>query len=132
MNRVKQTAKPTAIILIITLMLVSNVYRSASAALIGTETLLRAENITASRFFLHQVVERRDVREALIAQGVDPQEAHNRIDSLRDDEVDRICGKIDELAAGQGVVIFSTIIVGVIIATFLFFRLFPNVTDVFP
>ena len=132
MTRLNQTARPTAIILTITLMLVSNVYQSASAAMIATEKMLRAENTTASRAFLHQVVERQDVKEALIAQGVDPQEAHNRIDSLTDDEVDRVYGMIDDLEAGQGVIIFSMIIVGVIIATFLFFLLFPNVTDVFP
>ncbi len=132
MNRLNQTARLTAIILTIALMLVSNVYQSASAAMIATEKMLRAENTTASRAFLHQVVERQDVREALIAQGVDPREAHNRIDSLTDDEVDRVYGMIDDLEAGQGVIIFSMIIVGVIIATFLFFKLFPNVTDVFP
>lgn len=132
MNRLNQTARLTAIILTIALMLVSNVYQSASAAMIATEKMLRTENTTASRAFLHQVVERRDVREALIAQGVDPREAHNRIDSLTDDEVDRVYGVIDDLEAGQGVIIFSMIIVGVIIATFLFFKFFPNVTDVFP
>ncbi len=132
MNRLNQTARLTAIILTIALMLVSNVYQSASAAMIATEKMLRAENTTASRAFLHQVVERQDVRETLIAQGVDPREAHNRIDSLTDDEVDRVYGVIDDLEAGQGVIIFSMIIVGVIVATFLFFKLFPNVTDVFP
>jgi hypothetical protein len=132
MNRLNHIARPTAIILTIALMLVSNVYQSASAAMIGTEKMLQAENTTASRAFLHQVFERQDVREALIAQGVDPQEAHNRIDSLTDDEVDRVYGVIDDLEAGQGVIIFSMIIVGVIIATFLFFKFLPNVTDVFP
>ncbi len=132
MNRLNQTARLTAIILTIALMLVSNVYQSASAAMIATEKMLRAENTTASRAFLHQVVERQDVRKALIAQGVDPREAHNRIDSLTDDEVGRVYGVIDDLEAGQGVIIFSMIIVGVIIATFLFFKLFPNVTNVFP
>ena len=132
MNRLNQTARPTAIILTIALMLVSNVHQSATAAMIATEKMLRSENTTASRTFLHQVVERQDVKEALVAQGVDPQEAHNRIDSLTDAEVDRVYGMIDDLKAGQGVIIFSMIIVGVIIATFLFFKLFPNVTDVFP
>ena len=131
MNRLNYTTRPTAIILIITLMLVSSVYQTASAAMVETEKLLRAENIAASRAFLHRVVARPDVREALIAQGVDPQEAHNRIDSLTDDEVNRIHGSLDDLAAGQGVIIFSMIIVGIIIATVLIFN-FTNVTKVFP
>jgi hypothetical protein len=39
--------------------------------------------------------------------------------------------KIDDLSAGQGVVIFSLIILAVIIATVLLFN-FTGVTDVFP
>jgi hypothetical protein len=132
MNRIRHTASPTAIILIISLLLVSNIYESASAAMIETDRVLRAENASEARTFLHQTIDRQDVREALIAQGVDPLEAHNRIDSLTDEEVSRIYGNIDDLAAGQGVIIFSMIILGAIIATFLLFTLFPNVTDVFP
>jgi hypothetical protein len=132
MNRIRHTARPTAIILIISLLLVSNIHEPASAAMIETDRMLRAENVSAARALLHQAIDRQDVRQALITQGVDPLEAHHRIDSLTDEEVSWIYGNIDDLAAGQGVVIFSMIIVGVIIATFLFFTYFPNVTDVFP
>ena len=40
-------------------------------------------------------------------------------------------GKIDNLAAGGGVEIFSLIVIAVIIATVLVFK-FTNITDVFP
>jgi hypothetical protein len=67
----------------------------------------------------------------LIARGIDPLEAQLRIQSLSDDEVQLIAGKIDDLSAGGGVEIFSLIIIAVIIATVLIFK-FTSITDVFP
>ncbi len=131
MNRLHKTARPTAIFLIIVLLLVSQAHQSASAAGIGTETMLRVDKTTESRAYLHQILARQDVRDMLIAQGVDPQEAQDRIDSLTDEEVDGIYDQINDLAAGQGVIIFSMIILGVIIATVLIFN-FTNITNVFP
>ena len=131
MNRIHKTARPTAIILIIVLLLVSQAHQSASAAVIGTETMLRVDKTTESRAHLHQILARQDVRDMLIAQGVDPQEAQDRIDSLTDEEVDGIYDQINDLVAGQGVIIFSMIILGVIIATVLIFN-FTNITNVFP
>ena len=131
MIRLNKTARPTAIVLIFALLLVSTAHRPASAAMIGTERLLQAEKNTESRAYLQRVLARHDVRDALIAQGVEPQEAAARIESLSDEEVSRICDTINDLAAGQGVVIFSLIIIAVIIATVLIFN-YTSVTDVFP
>jgi hypothetical protein len=131
MKRLNQTVKPTAIVLITVLLLVSSVCQTASAAMVGTEQMLQAGKISASRDDVLQIIAREDVKGALIAQGIDPQEARDRIDSLSDDEVERIYGNLNDLAAGQGVIIFSMIIVGVIIATVFIFN-FTNVTDVFP
>lgn len=131
MNRLYKTARPTAIVLIIVLLLVSQAYQSVSAAVIGTEAMLRVDKAAESRAYLRQVLARQDVRDTLIAQGVDPREARDRIDSLTDEEVDGIYGQINDLAAGQGVIIFSMIILGVIIATVLIFN-FTNISDVFP
>jgi len=50
---------------------------------------------------------------------------------LTDEEIRLIADRIDELAAGSGVEIFSLIIIGVIIAAFLLFK-FTNITNVFP
>jgi hypothetical protein len=72
-----------------------------------------------------------DVKSALIAQGVDPQEALLRLQSLTDDEIELIAANLEGLAAGKGVIIFSAIVVGVIIATVLLFH-FTSITDVFP
>jgi hypothetical protein len=131
MNAFRKIAKPTGTLLAIVLLLVSTSYQSVSAAMVGTEKLLTAGSKTESRNYLHQLTAREDIRRALIALGVDPQEAQLRIESLTDEEIALIADKIDRLAAGKGVFIFSMIIVGVIVAAIIIFN-YTSVTDIFP
>ena len=127
----KRMIKPTRIFLAIVLLLVSSPYQAASAAMIGTEKLLQAATPQQQRDYLQQLMVREEVRRALVARGIYPLEAQLRIQSLTDDEVQLIAGKIDDLAAGGGVEIFSLIVIAVVIATVLIFK-FTNITNVFP
>ena len=127
----KRMVKPTRIFLAIVLLLVSFPYQTASAAMVGTEKLLQAETPQQQRDYLQQLMVREEVRSALVARGINPLEAQLRIQSLTDDEVQLIAGKIDDLAAGGGVEIFSLIVIAVVIATVLIFK-FTKITDVFP
>jgi hypothetical protein len=131
MNLFQKTVKPTSVILVIVFLLVSTSYQSASAAMIGTEKLLQAEDLQEKRDYLHQLIDREEVKSALIAQGIDPLEAQLRLQSLTDEEIRLIADKLDDLSAGSGVVIFSLIIVGVIIALVLIFN-FTDITNVYP
>ena len=131
MNLFQKTVKPTSIFLAIVFLLVSTSYQSASAAMIGTEKLLQAEDLQEKRDHLHQLIAREEVKSALIAQGIDPLEAQLRLQSLTDEEIRLIADKLDDLSAGGGVVTFSLIIVAVIIATVLIFY-FTSISDVFP
>lgn len=131
MDAFKKIAKPTGIFLAVVLLLVSTSHQSGSAAMVGTEKLLKVGSKSETRAYLHQLTAREETQRALMAQGVDPQEAHLRIESLTDEEIALIADKIDNLAAGKGVFIFSMIIVAVIVAAFIVFN-YTSVTDVFP
>jgi hypothetical protein len=131
MNFFNKTVKPTSICLVIILLLVSTSYQSATAAMVGTEKFLQAGDNQNSRDNLHQMMDREEIKNALIAQGIDPLEARLRIQSLTDNEIQLIADRLDELSAGSGVVIFSLIVIAVIIVTVLIFR-FTNITNVFP
>jgi hypothetical protein len=50
-------------------------------------------------------LQRQDVRDQMVAFGVDPQEAQARVASLSDREIREIAGRIDRLPAGQGVIV---------------------------
>jgi len=76
-------------------------------------------------------MDREEIKNALIAQGIDPLEARLRIQSLTDDEIQLIADRFDELSAGSGVGTFSLIIVAVIVAVFLIFN-YTSITNVFP
>jgi hypothetical protein len=131
MNTLKKCAKPTCIFLAIVLLLVSTSYQSASAAMVGTEKLLQAGRRQETRDYLHQLMARKEIQRALIAQGIDPPEVKLRIESLTDAEIALIAPKIDDLAAGGDVFIFSLVIIAVIVAAFIIFN-YTSVTDVFP
>jgi hypothetical protein len=131
MNFFNKTVKPTSICLVIILLLVSTTYQSATAAMVGTEKFLQAGDNQNSRDYLHQMMDREEIKNALIAQGIDPLEARLRIQSLTEDEIQLIAERLDELPAGSGVEIFSLIIVAVIIAVFLIFN-YTSITKVFP
>ena len=131
MNHFKTKFKPIVILLTIVLLLVFISYQSASTAMIGTEKLLSTENNPGSGDCLRQLALRQEIRDALIAQGVGPQEALQRVASLTDQEIELIINNIDNLAVGKGVIIFSMIVVGVTLATILLFNFTP-ITEIFP
>jgi hypothetical protein len=73
---------------------------------------------------------RKDIQAAIVAHGIDADEAWARINSLSDDEIIRIADQIDQLPAGGGLAEFLLIIilVGFIVLVILDIT---GVTDVF-
>ena len=131
MKLFKKAVKPTSIFLAIVFMLFSTSFQSASAAMIGTEKLLPAQNPSDQRDRLQPLITRAEIKDALIARGIDPLEAQLRIQNLTDGEIQLIAAKLDDLPAGGGLLTFSLIIVGVIVATVLIFH-YTSITDLFP
>jgi Flp pilus assembly protein TadB len=119
MNTLAKTLKPTCKLLVAVLLLMSFFHQSASAAMIGTEQLLPPDRNQKTRDHLHQLIARENIREALAARGIDPDEAEARIDSLTDDETELIAGKIDALPAGGNIAGFVLICAAVILIVFL-------------
>ncbi len=102
MKTIKKTIRPTTIFLVILLVLISTFCQSASAAMIATEAFLKSDCRQETRDYLHSLISREKIQEALIARGISPHEAKARIESLTDDEIDLISGKIADLPAGGG------------------------------
>ena len=101
------------------------------AAMVPTEATLYKIKIQDARDHLKTFISRDDIKNALISQGVDPDEAKARVDSLSDYEVIEVAGKIEQLPAGGGV--FGAII-GAALIVFLVLLLTDilGYTDVFP
>ncbi|MGB9438535.1 MAG: DUF6627 family protein [Desulfobacterales bacterium] len=120
MHTFQKTAKPISVLAIFLLLLVSTLNQPAAAAMVGTEKLLISDRNQETRSYLQQMMSRKDIQQALIARGIDLQEAQIRIDSLTDSEIELISKKINDLPAGGVDATFVLIIVGVIVVVFIF------------
>ena len=120
MHTFQQTAKPISVLTIFLLLLVSTLNQPAAAAMVGTEKLLISDRNQETRSYLQQMMSRKDIQQALIALGIDLQEAQIRIDSLTDSEIELISKKINDMPAGGVDAAFVLIIVGVIVVVFIF------------
>ena len=114
MHTFQKTAKPISILAIILLLFMSTLNQPAVAAMVETEKLLISDRNQETRSYLQHLMSRKDIQEALVAHGIDLQEAQIRIDSLTDSEIDLIFNKITELPAGGIDAAFVLILVGVI------------------
>lgn len=115
MHTFQKTAKPIFIFAMILLLLMSTLNQPAGAAMVGTEKLLISDRNQETRSYLQQMMSRKDIQEALVARGIDFQEAQIRIDSLTDGEIELIFNKITDLPAGGVDATFVLILVGVIV-----------------
>jgi outer membrane protein OmpA-like peptidoglycan-associated protein len=128
---IRKISKPAAMLLAFHMLMLSGLYQSASAAMIGTESVINARRDQNPRDYLNNLLARKEIQEALKSQGIDPQEAQERIDNLSDEEVGKFVDKMDQIPAGGG--FFEAFIVIVfLIFLILLVTDISGYTDVFP
>ncbi len=103
----------------------------AQAALVTTDRVVEAEALADDRTRVMAFMAREDVRAQLEALGIDPAEAARRAESLTEDEIRQIAGRLDEMPAGQDAVGILAVTILVIFLVLLITDLM-GVTDVFP
>ena len=130
MKRIYRVARPLSIFLAIWVFMISGPSQ-AMAALVGTERVFDAERVQNAREIIHGLMAREDVQTALVREGIDPQEAQARAESLSDAEAVRLAGAIESLPAGGNTV---GLIVGAILLVFIILLItdIMGYTDVFP
>ena len=126
----QKTLIPMSLSLAVIMFLIAAMVQSVPAAMIDTEAIMDSARGREAREYLHQLMARKDVQAAIVAHGIDADEAWARINSLSDNEVIRIADQIDQLPAGGGLAEFLLIIilVGFIVLVILDLT---GVTDVF-
>ena len=111
-------AKPVSVFLTILMLLISFPHQSVLAAMIDTQTFLEVNRGQKARSYVNRIMVQTEVRDALIAQGIDPIEAKARLDSLSDAEVIRLADQIEHLPAGGdalGVLVGAALIVFIVL-----------------
>ena len=98
----------------------------ANAGLIATQEVTQAQS-QSDRSRILNFLEREDVRNQMVAMGVDAGAAKDRVAALSDEEVARIAGKLDQMPAGGD-------ILGVLFAVFIILLITDilGLTKVFP
>lgn len=100
MEKLRLLAKPVSHLVIFGLLMLSLPLPAAHAGMIGTEAVINAAQVQQDRERVRSALNRDDVQAQLIARGVDPAQVQARIDSLTDQEVQSLSGKINQLPAG--------------------------------
>lgn len=131
MKAVRKTVRPVGFLMAMLMLLISGPFQSALAAMVPTETVFDSARVQDARMYLQQLLAREDVRRALVNQGIDPNEARARIDSLSDAEAVNIAGKLDRLPAGGGF-FEALLIVALIVFLVLLITDIAGYTNIFP
>jgi hypothetical protein len=99
----------------------------AQAALIKTSDMQKVEQLSYDRQQIIQLINQDEVREKLIAMGVDPDLAKNRVNQMTASELTQLNDQIDQLPAGGG-------ILGLVVLIFVVFVITDVIgaTDIFP
>ena len=99
----------------------------AYAGMIGTAAIIDQQQAVLDRGKLLTALNRDEVRKQLVALGVDPQAARERVASLSDEELHSVAGHIQDMPAGGDI-----LGVALLIFLVLLFTDIMGYTDVFP
>ena len=122
MRAMPQLRRRVALALAMALFLLTGPVDAARAALVTTEQAIAGRVAGGERERVSAFLARDDVRAQMVALGVDPAEAAQRVAGLSDAEVARIAGHLDQLPAGQSAV-------GAVLGAALFIFLVLLITD---
>lgn len=103
----------------------------ANAALVSTDTVIDSMSAQQDRERVLQFFSREDVSSQYRSLGLNPDEARARVQTMSDEEVRQVAGKLDQMPAGEGVLGFIAflIILGLLV---LAVTDLAGVTDVYP
>lgn len=99
----------------------------AYAGMVGTGAAIGQQQAAIDRGQLLTALNREDVREQLVAMGVDPQAAQQRVAALSEEEIQSLAGRVQALPAGGDI-----LAVAVFIFLVLLFTDILGYTHVFP
>jgi hypothetical protein len=85
---------------------------TAQAGIVSSDDVQATHSASANRDKVQQFLQRDDVRQSLVGQGVNPDAARERVAALTDAEVADLAGRVDKAPAGGDAL-------GVILTVFL-------------
>ncbi len=121
--------KGMAIALSAQLVLATQAVTLAQAEMLGTDAAISKYTALSNRAVLMDELQRGDVRDQIVAMGVDPVEAEARLAALSDAEVATILTQMENDSAGADILgILFTVFVVLLVTDLLCFTRFFNFT----
>ncbi len=131
MNSLRKMRKSIAIVVIVAISTFSIISTPAYATMVNTAEILQQNENNLLRERINIFLDRSEMRKYLVAWGVNPEEAKIRVDSLTDQEIEKIAAGIDRLPAGGdglGAIVGAALIVFLV----LLVTDILGYTDIFP
>ena len=123
--------KSISFFLIFSFLLLDFSVQKAKAEMIDTGTIVTRVNQQNARARVLSFLDRQDVQQAMVEQGVAPEEARQRVAALSDAEVMRISQVMDQLPAG-GDAFGTVVVVSLVVFIILLITDIAGLTHVFP
>lgn len=109
------SSRPIALTVAAALAVTSLPIGGARAGLVTTEQVVEQRAAATDRERVTAILLREDVRQQMEALGVDRNEAVARLASLSDQEIQKVAGQLDELPAGQNVLVGVLVVAGAVL-----------------
>jgi hypothetical protein len=131
MDGIRLLHRGVALVLAVVMLVISMPLGTGRAALVTTDQVIAESAGAADRERVLAFLGRVEVREQIVALGVDPAEAVARVSALSDPQVREIAGQLDQLPAGQSAV---AAVIGAVLIIFLVLLVTDllGLTNVFP
>ena len=122
-----RTNRPLTYLLLFGLLTLSVHGPAVQAGLIGTETVVYGGQAQQARDRVQAMLERDEVRQQLLARGVDAAQVQARLDALSERELRQLAAHADELPAGGDALGLAVFVFLVLLLTDIL-----GYTDIFP
>ncbi len=126
MNKLRYVMRGIGGVVVMTLTLLS-LQTPAYAGMVGTGAVIDQQQAVVDRGQLLAALDREDVRQQLVAMGVDPKAAQERVAALSDEEIQNLNGRVQSLPAGGDILGVAVLIFLVLLLTDIL-----GYTDIFP
>lgn len=100
MKILSQIVRPVSVLVSTALLSLSLYMPAAQAAMVSTDQVISTTAASAARSQLQTMLLRVDVQQALLEQGVNPQDVQARVAAMSDDEAAQLAMQIEEAPAG--------------------------------
>ena len=118
MQGLRYHRKPIAYLVVLVMSVFFTILSPAQAAMVSTSEIINQSKVNNAREKVNLFLSRADVKQHMVAMGVDPDLASTRVASMTDQEIMQIADRVDQLPAGSGAFETILIIVGIVALAF--------------